>query len=206
MKYYDKALSLLQAAHDACFKSEDRDVLGMSHGPFSGVNEVLGIIKLLEEENEILKKRKSVLQDWVMELPLREQGTLLTGIRGCDLAPKPALVCEETSERKLVAFLRYCVMHPADPREVDIPHAFFRSTPPEDWKPSQFGHYPQHWYSHIMHCFEVVGYRKPNQQLANIAFNIYRRLVENMHLRVETKDEMIERLSIDRIKSGEVVS
>jgi hypothetical protein len=30
----------------------------------------------------------SVLQDWVQELPLRAQGTLLTGIRGCDVAPK----------------------------------------------------------------------------------------------------------------------
>ena len=28
----------------------------------------------------------SVLQDWVMKLPLRAQGTILTGIRGCDLA------------------------------------------------------------------------------------------------------------------------
>lgn len=27
---------------------------------------------------------KSVLQDWVMKLPLREQGTLLTVVRGCD--------------------------------------------------------------------------------------------------------------------------
>ena len=27
---------------------------------------------------------KSVLQDWVMELPLRFQGTLLTAVRGCE--------------------------------------------------------------------------------------------------------------------------
>src|SRR5258706_71297 len=30
----------------------------------------------------------SVLQDWVMALPLREQGTLLTAVRGCDDEPK----------------------------------------------------------------------------------------------------------------------
>ncbi len=48
---YTKALAALSAAHQACFDHPDRDVLGMSHGPFSGVNEALGIISLLEEEN-----------------------------------------------------------------------------------------------------------------------------------------------------------
>lgn len=39
-----RARDLLQAAHDACFKAPHRDILGMSSGPFSGVNEVLGLI------------------------------------------------------------------------------------------------------------------------------------------------------------------
>lgn len=47
--YYDKALKALQEAHNACFKHPERDVLGMSHGPFSGVNETLGIVTELEE-------------------------------------------------------------------------------------------------------------------------------------------------------------
>lgn len=54
---YTKALYALQAAHDACFKHPERGVLGMSHGPFSGVNEALGIIASLEEENIALKRR-----------------------------------------------------------------------------------------------------------------------------------------------------
>src|SRR3954454_21414152 len=103
----------------------------------------------------------SVLQPWVAELPLRAQGTLLTGIRGCDLAPKMLSSIDEahgcstgecSAERHLVAFLRYCVLVPADIREVDIPGAWFQSDPPTDWKPSQFGHYPLHWFSHLMHC------------------------------------------------------
>jgi hypothetical protein len=146
----------------------------------------------------------SVLQDWVMELPRREQGTLLTGIRGCDLAPKRS--GEESSERRLVAFLRYCVMNPADSREVDIPQAFFQSTPPSSWKPSEFGHYPQHWYAHLMHCFEVVGYRHPYHPLAHAANEIYLRLVKNLHLNPESKKEMVAMLSLDRIANGTVVS
>lgn len=146
---------------------------------------------------------RSVLQDWVMKLPLREQGTLLTGIRGCDLAEKrPG---EDTTERRLVAFLRYCVMHPADAREVDVPLAFFQSSPPVRWKPSELGHFPQHWYSHLMHCFEVVGYRGP-APLSDQALEIYTRLVRNMHLVLEAREDMIERLGEDRIASGEVVS
>lgn len=157
----------------------------------------------------------SVLQDWVMELPIRAQGTLLTGIRGCDLAPKmPSCIDERygcstgegSAERQLVAFLRYLVLNPADAREIDVPGGWFRSTPPENWKPSQFGHYPQHWYSHIMHCFEVVGYLNPNQHLAHQAYLIYERLVHNLHLEPETAYAMLNRLTEDRIANGTVVS
>lgn len=157
----------------------------------------------------------SVLQDWVMELPLRAQGTLLTGIRGCDLAPKNPVCIDErfgcstgeaTAERALVAFFRWCVLHPADVREVDVPGAWFRSTPPADWKPSQFGHYPEHWYAHIMHCFEVVGYMHPDEAVAAQALLIYVRLVRNLHLNPETKEQMLERLLEDRLVTGTVVS
>lgn len=159
----------------------------------------------------------SVLQDWVMDLPLRAQGTLLTGIRGCDLAPKPSgnwhylqsgecIKPEEPIERQLVAFLRYLVMIPADPREVGVPGAFFQRTCPQQWKASQLGHYPQHWYSHLMHCFEVCGYCHPNTTLRTEAIWVYRKLVRNMHLEHETMEAMFERLTEDRIATGTVVS
>lgn len=148
---------------------------------------------------------KSVLQDWVMRLPLRGQGGLIVGLRGCDLAPKnPG---DDTPERALVAFLRFCVMNPADAREIDVPGAFFRSTPPDVWKPSQFGHYPQHWYAHIMHAFEIVGYFHPDNSVRTHAFHIYSRLVHNLHLNVvETKAELLQRLTEDRIANATVVS
>lgn len=146
----------------------------------------------------------SVLQDWVMTLPLREQGTLLTGVRGCDDTPKLPL---DSTARSLVCYLRWTFMNPADPREVDIePGAFFSSKPPTKWKASELGHLPQHYYSHLMHCFEVVGHRHPNPATANICREIYWKLVHSLHLIPETKYEMIQRLSEDRIATGEVVS
>jgi len=87
---------------------------------------------------------QSVLQDWVMELPLREQGTLLTCTRGCDLEAK---IWESTGVayspgRRLTGFIRCCFMVPADPREVDSQEgAFMMSTPPIPFKPSEFGIY-----------------------------------------------------------------
>jgi hypothetical protein len=142
-----------------------------------------------------------------MELPLREQGTILTGIRGCDVAQKN--INDKITipvERQLVAFFRYCVMNPADTREVDIPNSFFQSKPPYNWSPSQIAHYPVHWYSHLMHCFEVVAYRCPKNTLAQECFEIYVKLVKALHLYPETEEEMIKRLSEDRIKAGNVVS
>lgn len=157
----------------------------------------------------------SVLQDWVMSLCLRAQGTLLTGVRGCDLAPKMPQCIDErygcstgesSAERQLVAFMRYCILVAADVREVDVLGAWFQSKPPKDWKPSQFGHYPQHWYSHIMHCFEIIGYEHPDTHIRAQAHAIYLRLVRNMHLNPETYSEMCARLNEDRIAQGSVVS
>lgn len=158
---------------------------------------------------------KSVLQDWVMQLPLREQGVILTGVRNCDVSPKHLATIverngcstgESTPDRQLTAFLRWCCLNPADPREVDVPGAWFQSKPPCDWKPSMFGHFPQHWYSHIMHGFQVVAYRHPHDTIRHQAYTVYKRLVDNMHLETEHFSNYVERLSEDRIAKGTVVS
>ncbi len=147
---------------------------------------------------------KSVLQDWVMELPLRFQGSMIVAARGCDLTPKLPL---DSTERRLVGFLRYCFMNPADPREVGYsPGSFFQIVPPSDWKPSEFGHYPQHWVSHLMHAFEVVAYCHPEQHISERAYDIYHKVVQSLHLNTETKQQMYARLTEDRIASGTVVS
>jgi hypothetical protein len=148
----------------------------------------------------------SVLQDWVMELPLREQGVLLTVVRNCDVAPKhPDNL--ETPERALTAWLRWCFLNPADPREVDYESgSWFRSTPPAKFKQSMFGHLPQHWVGHAMHALEVVAYRHPEDTVRDIAYQLYRVLVDGMHLRPESWEAMAKRLSEDRILAGTVVS
>lgn len=151
----------------------------------------------------------SVLQDWVMRLPLREQGTLLTAVRGCDFEAKvwTSRGVAYSPGRRLTAFIRFCFMNPADIREVDREEgSFFQSNPPDPFRPSEFGHLPQHWYSHAMHALEVIAYRHPNVVYANKAANLYIAMVENLHLNMETKREFMTRLSEDRIAKGTVVS
>ncbi len=148
--------------------------------------------------------RRSVLQDWVMELPLREQGTLLTCVRGCDLVPKLPL---DSLPRRLVGSLRHAFMVPCDPREVDAtPGCFFISEVPLDWKASALGHYPQHWVSHVMHASEVIGWRHPDPVVAGAFLWVYRKIVSSLHLVPETFEDFKDRLSEDRIASGEIVS
>jgi hypothetical protein len=148
----------------------------------------------------------SVLQPWVMQLPRREQGVLLTAVRGCDLTPKYPL---DSVERRLVGAVRHAFMVPADSREVDLaPGCFFISQipDPERFKPSAMGHYPQHWVSHILHAIEVLGYRHPVTSRREMWFALYVKLCHSLHLNPETKIEMVTRLSEDRIKKGTVVS
>lgn len=149
-----------------------------------------------------------VLQPWVTELPLRYQGTLLTCVRGCDLEPKQwtAMGFSDSPGRRLTAFLRWCFMVPADPREIDIPGAFFQSRPPVPFKPSEFGHLPLHWYTHAMHSLEVIAYAHPVHEVAVQAYELYARMAHGLHLPVESRENMHARLTEDRLANNTVVS
>lgn len=151
----------------------------------------------------------SVLQPWVMDLPLREQGTLLTAVRGCDFEAKvwSSTGVAYSPGRRLTAFIRWCFMVPADIREVDYEEgAFFRSEPPSPFKPSEFGHLPQHWYAHAMHALEIIAYKHEDGNIAEKAGSLYLAMVENLHLVPESYTHMMHRLSEDRIKAGTVTS
>lgn len=151
----------------------------------------------------------SVLQVWVESLPLRFQGTLLTAVRGCDDEPKQwsRTGVSYSPGRRLTAFIRWCFMVPADPREVDSEEgAFMMSSPPEPFKPSQFGHLPQHWYAHVMYALEIIGSHHPDLKVRETALRMYYKMARNLHLNVETLEQQWLRLTEDRIASGEIVS
>lgn len=146
----------------------------------------------------------SVLRPWVMQLPLREQGTLVVALRGCDVAPKMPL---DSPERRMTAALRYAVMIPADPREVDYgAGCFMLSKPPMDVKLSMFEHYPLHWVTHIIHACEVLGYRHPESLQGSAWLMLYVRFVRALHMVPENEQTFTARLGEDRIANGTVVT
>jgi hypothetical protein len=98
-------------------------------------------------------------------------------------------------------------MVPADPREVDSEEgAFMMSQPPDPFKASEFGHLPQHWYSHAMHALEIIGYHHPDSNVRGQGLRLYLKMVRNLHLNPEELDQQWARLTEDRIVSGNVVS
>lgn len=89
---------------------------------------------------------------------------------------------------------------------IDIPGAFFQSEPPEKFKPSEFGHLPLHWYTHVMHALEVIGYAHPDQFVARKANDLYVAMVHGLHLNPESAAQQNERLTEDRLANDTVVS
>lgn len=140
-----------------------------------------------------------------MELPLREQGVLLTAVRGCDLTPKFPL---DSLERRLVGAIRGNFMVPADPRELDREPGCFMASVVPNAKAERFsalGHYPTHWLTHVMHACEVLGYRHPNQDVKTQWQLVYMAFCEMLHVRPEQFEDYVHRLSEDRIAKGNVV-
>jgi len=121
---------------------------------------------------------KSILQDWVMKLPLREQETMLTFVRGCDLTPKIPL---DLLDRQIIGWIRMAILNPADSSEVGIEEAFIQYNFPR-FKPSEFGHYPFHWVMNLIHCLQVIGYRSPNKEHATDALNSYYAFVHSLEV------------------------
>lgn len=149
---------------------------------------------------------RSVLQPWVMDLPLREQGCLMTAVRGCDLTPKRPL---DSLERRIVAAIRGGFMVAADPRETDSEPGSFMSLKIPDAKTeklSTLGHYPLHWVVHVMHACEVLGYRHPDTRVLSQFQDLYREFCHMLHVPAETFETYAKRMTEDRIAAGNVVS
>ena len=138
----------------------------------------------------------SILQDWVVALPIRHQGVLIAAVRGCDGLPK------ENNAKPLVRAVRGMFLRPADARELDFPSAFMSLTITGDERNSFFSDwdmYPMHFIQHLMHACQVIGYKHPSGSRRALFFTIYQRFVHKLHLNPESEIEMDRRLTEDRI-------
>lgn len=141
------------------------------------------------------REPKSVLRPWVHELTLQMQGTLVCALRG------PDGVHKEDPCKPLVRAFRSVVMnnarrlHPGNTFAGDgsgvcpteVIDKFFES----------IDQYPHHWYLHFLHAAEIVGYMHPDPKLAKFWLAFYTTGVIDLHLHVESKEELLHRLRAD---------
>ena len=140
-------------------------------------------------------KMKSILQDWVMGLPLRYQGTLLAAMRGCDSVPR------ECSAKNIIRAIRVACLNPADERELKYVGGYMSFNILVDFDPAllefrrDLDHYPFHFVTHILHAIEVIGYTHPSGA-TRARFNAgYFALVRAFHLKPESGKELYERMT-----------
>jgi len=136
---------------------------------------------------------KSILQDWVMNIGLRQQGTLLSGIRGCDTVPKNHIT------KLLVRGLRADCLnaHCGDPRKAAtyIKPLFHEEL--VDMLPAVCDaqdELPAHYVSHLIHAIEVLAFHHPDFNRRSIWNQYYLRLCKRWHMHPETPEDMAKRL------------
>lgn len=172
-------------------------------------------------EQQHQSQRRSVLQDWVTQLPLMQQTVLLTAIRGPDNTPK------YTPAKMMVRWLRRCVLLSAmDQRVLQTPYekgggsftgpsidpdairVSMDGTETPRWEARMewvFNEYlrmldelPSHFASHFRHASEILGYKHPDERIRKWWHSIYCSLVNDMHLHPESMADMDARLSDNR--------
>lgn len=131
----------------------------------------------------------SVLQDWLVALPIRMQSTLLLGLRGPD-------GMSTTYIKQWTRWLRGHTFKPGNPDNVR--QFMLAGEPPtlEDKSPLAYELYtvPQHYYSHLMHSVEVIAFRHPDPRVMTTAVCMYVSMAETLHLRPETREQFENRL------------
>ncbi len=131
----------------------------------------------------------TVTQSWMENIPIKMQSTLLLGLRGPDNMRIPNV-------KKICRWLRSLTFKPGDPTNF---HEFMELGLPERIKEKsdmarELEYCPMHYYSHLMHALEVVGYCYPDHQIREHAFLLFSDMCNLLHLNPENKIMFFERL------------
>ena len=135
---------------------------------------------------------ESVVQPWLAEhCTLKMQTVLLTSFRGCDGAYKNDV------GKVFTRIMRSTVLKNADPtttffpQYINVEEAY--SSQIEDFF-NDMDHYPVHWFMHLLHAAEIVGYKCPDLDTKQFWRKFYLRGVHELHLSPESRVSLDERL------------
>lgn len=148
---------------------------------------------------------RSVLQDWVHGLSFMQQTVLLAVVRGPDGFEKHHPV------KPLLRWYRRCILLSAmDGRaltnEYEPGGGSFSGPLPVDITLDQqldafmrtMDQVPIHFWLHMMHAFEIVGYKHPDEQIGAFFLKAYTRMAHAMHVWPETEEQLDQRLGDNR--------
>lgn len=161
----------------------------------------------------------SVMQEWTWNLSFMQQTVLLTAIRGPDNTPKYGPV------KMLMRWYRRCILVSSLEGGV-ITNPYQKLVGGSFMGPSYYIHdhasssnehvwptamddivsaylrevdaLPHHFHLHLMHAFQIVGYKHPDTDIGSWFQGTYERFVYDMHLNAETEEHMDKRLSDNR--------
>lgn len=140
--------------------------------------------------NKHTMTKTSILQDWVSNLTIMQQGALLTSIRGPDGISKVAPV------KIIVKLLRGTLLKPANlgysGRFISSDYNEFESADDEFFQDMDF--YPLHFVTHLFHSAEILGYKYPDPIIRDIWHKFYLKACDSLHMPPESEKAMDERL------------
>jgi hypothetical protein len=134
----------------------------------------------------------SVTRDWVQELPWKMQSVMLTSTRGPDNH-------RYGSVKILNRWIRGQLFHDADPANPFIAEG----SDPDNLLERDFVAALQreleyttvHYYSHVLHTLEIIGYKHPEMEVWSVARELYSRLCHELHVIPESPSMLDNRLA-----------
>lgn len=149
--------------------------------------------------------KRSVLQDWVLELPFMQQAVLMASIRG------PDGIRKDHPTKVLCRFIRrsmlLCAFHGKahlDPYHDAGCGSFTGACYSDEVKNVDHAlelylrsvdELPHHFQLHFMHAAEIIGYKHPNDASRKWWNTAYLKIVNDAHLFPESEALMDERLA-----------
>ena len=131
--------------------------------------------------------KQPVQQWWTFHLSWKQQTVIIQGLRAPD-----SHFCKGI--KILSRWLRSIVLNNADKN-----HAFMcrkKDLPVWEDVENELNYCSLHFVTHFLYAFEIIGYKHPNENIREIAFNYYQNFAKHMcHFNLETEEELDIRLA-----------
>jgi hypothetical protein len=159
-------------------------------------------VSLVRDNPSFTDKTRSIQPPWCRKLTMRQQSVLFLAGRGGDGLPKhhPTKGVQRAYRGTILLAAKYGRLLEWG----EVAGSFMsldRFGNDQDWavEITKFFDYvdevPHHFYMHLMHGAEIIGYKHPDQRFRERWNEFYKKCVYDLHLTVETEEEMDIRLS-----------